>query len=261
MIFDALIILVFWPILVALTAKAGLWQLSCQHYKSSQSGALSIVFDPRIKYVGTKFGIYTFSMLVMAVLIFFWSPLSINMHAGNMTQAGEFIVDAMMTFLKPFSIALAIFLTLQFSHNRYSKTQPLLAPGSASRYVASVATFSMIACWLAPMIEILFISIFPARGNLDTMQDFYRIATAMATVPGSLIGIAVAFDPTQRAYYRAKRLLNKQILAEESLNLLSEEKLHELTELSLVAKNYEAGEILSTHLINRAERHQTADFA
>ncbi|MDP3506415.1 MAG: hypothetical protein Q8T09_00365 [Candidatus Melainabacteria bacterium] len=79
-----------------------------------------------------------------------------------------------------------------------------------------------------------------------------------STFPLAIMGMIVAFTRKSRfgstfASARANQCIHLQSLSPESLAALSEERLHQIADDARLAQNVDPAEIVSLHLLERAE--------
>jgi len=170
----------------------------------------------------------------------------------------DFLFRALPVMGWNFGIALMatmpVFALLQF--RRYGKlVEKWGSPSKTSRIISSSLLFLAGLFWLLPLSQTLLVCTGVIHGDLDILKDAFRIGIALSTIPMSLAGMTVAFSgyPNFFEYQKAHKLLHGQPITEETLSLLSEEKLHSLTDAARNLGNLEAAEIFSQHLLQRSE--------
>jgi hypothetical protein len=134
-----------------------------------------------------------------------------------------------------------LFALVQVLRSRKGQFISAVGPRSPTRFVFSWLTFGVLP------------------GYLELLNGVFCVFIAFSSVPLALMGVMVAFTSNSSfACERAKQRLHLQSLSPECLSALEEERLHKIADDARLAQNFEAAEIVSLHLLERAEASMKA---
>lgn len=133
-----------------------------------------------------------------------------------------------------------------------------IGPGRPARVVFSCMVFVSLALWTVPFTQALFVLFGVRPGYLDLLKDVARVCIGFSTIPLAIMGMILAFTSKSSfgstfANARAKQRIHLQSLSPETLAALPEDRLHQIVDDARLAQNVEAAEIVSLHLLERAE--------
>lgn len=136
---------------------------------------------------------------------------------------------------------------------------PAVSPRHPARFVFGSMVFIFLALWTVPLAQAVLVAYSVLPGYLDLLKYVFRLCIAFSTIPLSVMGMIVAFTSNSTfACERAKQRLHLQSLSLECLSALEEERLHKIADDARLAQNFEAAEIVSLHLLERAEASMKA---
>lgn len=150
---------------------------------------------------------------------------------------------------------LPIFVSMLFLY--YRKRPPAIwgGPGNFSMIFFNGALFTVLLLLLLPPAQVFLVSCGLVQGSLFLLRDMMRVSIALSTVPLSLLPMVLlcAGTPPFWESHRASQMLNGFPISDESLNIVSAEKLQVLADAARKIGNFEAADIVSKHLLQRAE--------
>lgn len=217
--------------------------------------------DGRIAFVIKRLDLYFYCLiLASAQAAFFLSQLNYDILLGDTFHS--FVVRCLPPMIWAVAISILdvvpLFALMQALRNRKCQFISVESPGSPTRFTFSCMTFICLALWIVPLVQatLMAFGVFP--GNLDLAKDLFRVGVAFSTVPLSVMGMMVAFTnnsslSSSLACGRAQQRLHLQSLSPECLSSLSDERLHQIVDDARLTHNIEAAEIVSLHLLERAE--------
>ncbi len=216
--------------------------------------------DERIRHTAAQAGIY-FGCLLLANLLtaIFLSHINLLPRAAffdfeTYLYVGLAVVGAAST--KAMLFTLPLFIALKLYSRKNASVTPRYHSDSLFRQILSVLIFLTIAMYVVPLTQMILAYAGVLHGDSLILRDALRVSIALSTMPSSLIGMVIACSGYRRTLdlREAGQFLHHQSLAAESLNQLSEEHLHKITAIAARNHNFEAAEILSKHLLERADR-------
>ncbi len=213
--------------------------------------------DGRIAFAIKRLDIYLYGLILANVqAAIFISSVSYTILPGDSFHDFLFRHLAPMLWGVVISIldVVPLLALVQVSRARRAPFVPAVSPRHPARFVFGSMVFIFLALWIVPLTQAKLVLFGVLPGNLDLLKDVFRVCIAFSTVPLSLMGMIAAFTSNSTfACERAKQRLHLQSLSPECLAALSEERLHQVVDTARLAQNFEAAEIVSLHLLERAE--------
>ena len=217
--------------------------------------------DGRIAFAIKRLDIYLYGLILANVqAAIFLSSVSYAILPGDSFHSFLFRNLPPMMWAVAVSIldVIPFFVLVQVLRGRKGQFIPAVSPGHWARFVFSSMTFILLALWIVPLTQALLVTYGFLPGYLDLSKDLARVCIAFSTVPLSVMGMIAAFTSTSTyvaafACERAKQRLHLQPLSPECLAALPDDQLHKIVDDARLAQNVEAAEIVSLHLLERAE--------
>lgn len=213
--------------------------------------------DGRIAFAIKRLDIYLYGLILANVqAAIFISSVSYTILPGDSFHDFLFRHLAPMLWGVVISIldVVPLLALVQVLRARRAPFVPAVSPRHPARFVLGSMVFIFLALWIVPLTQAKMVVFGVLPGNLDLLKDVFRVCIAFSTVPLSLMGMIAAFTSNSTfACERAKQRLHLQSLSPECLAALSEERLHQVVDTARLAQNFEAAEIVSLHLLERAE--------
>ncbi len=223
---------------------------------AAESGQRS-VDDGRIAFAIRRLDIYLYGLILAnvqaAVLL---TSISYAIWPGDSFYSFLFRHLPPMLWAVAVSIldVVPLFALVQVLRSRKGQFIPAISSRHPARFVFSSMTFVFLALWTVPLANALLVANSVVPGYLDLLKDVCRVCIALSTVPLSVMGMIVVFTSNSTfACERAKQRLHLQSLSPECLSALEEDRLHKIADDARLAQNFEAAEIVSLHLLERAE--------
>ncbi|MFA6207819.1 MAG: hypothetical protein WCT03_08925 [Candidatus Obscuribacterales bacterium] len=271
--FDATTIAIMLPtfllafLVFAATLKKRYWALESRCKSITAFGVneaqtdVSQVDDGRIAFVIKRLDLYLYCLiLASAQAAFFVSQLNYDLLLGDSFHSLLVRCIPNMIWAVAISIldVLPLFALMQALRNKKGQFVSVESPGRPTRFMFSCMAFICLALWIVPLTQATFVAIGVLPGNLDLTKDLFRVGVAFSAVPLSVMGMMVAFTSNSSlssslACGRAQQRLHLQSLSPECLSSLSDERLHQIVDDARLTHNIEAAEIVSLHLLERAE--------
>lgn len=213
--------------------------------------------DGRIAFAIKRLDVYFYGLvLVNALANFFLSTMNYAISPGDTFHTYFIRHLVAMASAVFFSLlgTVSLFAVVHAVRLRRGMFIPAVSPSHPARFVFSCMAFIFLALWTIPIIQAILVASFSLPGDLYLLKDLARICIAFSTIPLALMGVMVAFTSNSSfACERAKQRLHLQSLSPECLSALEEERLHKIADDARLAQNFEAAEIVSLHLLERAE--------
>lgn len=218
--------------------------------------------DGRIAFAIKRLDIYLYGLILANVqAAIFLSSVSYAILPGDSFHSFLFRHLTPMLWGVVISIldVVPLLALVQVLRARRAQFIPAVSPRHPARFVFGSMVFIFLALWIVPLsqAELVLFGVLP--GYPDLLKDVFRVCIAFSTVPLSLMGMIAAFTSNSTfACERAKQRLHLQSLSPECLSALEEERLHKIADDARLAQNFEAAEIVSLHLLERAEASMNA---
>jgi hypothetical protein len=218
--------------------------------------------DGRIAFAIKRLDIYLYGLILANVqAAIFLSSVSYAILPGDSFHSFLFRHLTPMLWGVVISIldVVPLLALVQVLRARRAQFIPAVSPRHPARFVFGSMVFIFLALWIVPLsqAELVLFGVLP--GYPDLLKDVFRVCIAFSTVPLSLMGMIAAFTSNSTfACERAKQRLHLQSLSPECLSALEEERLHKIADDARLAQNFEAAEIVSLHLLERAEASMKA---
>ncbi|MFA7337651.1 MAG: hypothetical protein WC028_12760 [Candidatus Obscuribacterales bacterium] len=218
--------------------------------------------DGRIAFAIKRLDIYLYGLILANVqAAIFLSSVSYAILPGDSFHSFLFRHLTLMLWGVVISIldVVPLLALVQVLRARRAQFIPAVSPRHPARFVFGSMVFIFLALWIVPLsqAELVLFGVLP--GYPDLLKDVFRVCIAFSTVPLSLMGMIAAFTSNSTfACERAKQRLHLQSLSPECLSALEEERLHKIADDARLAQNFEAAEIVSLHLLERAEASMKA---
>lgn len=213
--------------------------------------------DGRIAFAIKRLDIYLYGLILANVqAAIFLSSVSYAILPGDSFHSFLFRYLPPMMWAVAVSIldVVPLFGIVQALRARKAPFIPAVGPCSPTRFVFSCMAFILLALWVVPLTQATLVAFGFLPGYLDLLKDVFRLCIAFSPIPLSVMGMMVAFTTNSTfACERAKQRLHLQSLSPECLSALEEERLHKIADTARLAQNFEAAEIVSLHLLERAE--------
>lgn len=266
--FDATTVALMIPsmILVVLLSYVALkkqyWALKPAYQSIGAAGQEPVpVDDGRISFAFKRLGIYLYCLvLANALAAFFLSNISYEISSGATSHFSfmrELLAMASGLFISILG-SFSLFALLQALQLRQAPFIPVFSPRNPTRFIFSCMAFLFVALWNVPVTQAILVATSCLPGNLYILKDLARVYIALSALPLSLMVIMMALTRNSISSQRAKQRIHLQSLSPESLAALPEERLHQIVDDARLAKNVEAAEIVSLHLLERAEASMKA---
>jgi len=215
------------------------------------------VDDGRIAFAIKRLDIYLYGLILANVqAAIFFSGLSYAILPGDSFQSFLFRHLPLIMWAVAISIldVVPLFALVQVLRATRGQFVPAVSPRHPARFVFGSMTFLFLALWTVPLAQAVLVAYSVLPGYLDLLKDVFRLCIAFSTIPLALMGMIVVFTSNSTfACERAKQRLHLQSLSPECLSALEEERLHQIADDARLAQNFEAAEIVSLHLLQRAE--------
>lgn len=218
--------------------------------------------DGRIVFAIKRLDIYFYGLILANVqAAIFLSSVSYAILPGDSFHSFLF------RYLPPIMWAVAVsildvvplLVLVQVLRARRAPFVPAVSPRHPARFVFGSMVFIFLALWTVPLAQAVLVAYSVLPGYLDLLKDVFRLCIAFSTIPLSVMGMIVAFTTNSTfACEWAKQRLHLQSLSPECLSALEEERLHKIADDARLAQNFEAAEIVSLHLLERAEASMKA---
>ncbi len=261
--FDATTIALMIPsvILVVLLSyvaiKKRYWALNPAYQSISAAGPEQLtVDDGRIAFAFKRLSIYLCCLVVAnASAAFFLSTINYGILSGE-TFRPYFMRELLAMASGLFTSILgsfSLFALVQAVQLRQAPFIPAFSPRNPTRFLFSCMAFLFIALWNVPATQAILVATSCLPGDLYILKDLAKVCIALSAMPLSLMVILIALTCTSISSQRAKQRIHLQSLSPESLAALPEDRLHQIVDDARLAQNVEAAEIVSLHLLERAE--------
>lgn len=262
--FDATTIAIMIPtmvmaiLIVVCAIKKQYWVLKPAELSITAAGCeQQSVDDGRIAFALRRVDIYIYGLILANVqAAIFLSSVSYAILPGDSFHSFLFRHLAPMLWGVVISIldVVPLLVLVQILRARRAPFVPAVSPRHPSRFVFGSMVFIFLALWTVPLAQAVLVAYSVLPGYLDLLKDLFRLCIAFSTIPLSVMGMIGAFTSNSTfACERAKQRLHLQSLSPECLSALEEERLHKIADDARLAQNFEAAEIVSLHLLERAE--------
>lgn len=150
---------------------------------------------------------------------------------------------------------LPIFVSMLFFYYRKRPLAIWGGPGNFSMIFFNGVLFTALLFLLVPTTQVFLVSCGLVQGSLFLLRDMMGVSIALSTVPLSLLPMVLlcAGNPPFWESHRASQMLNGLPISDESLKIVSDEKLQALADAARKMGNFDVAEIVSRHLLQRAE--------
>lgn len=213
--------------------------------------------DGRIVFVIRRLDIYLYGLILAnvqaAVLL---SSINYTILLEDSFHCPVFGKLPPLMWAVAFSIldVVPLFALVQVLRSRKGQFISAVGPRSPTRFVFSCLAFILLALWVVPLTQATLLTFGALPGYLELLNGVFCVFIAFSSVLLALMGVMVAFTSNSSfACERAKKRLHLQSLSPECLSALEEERLHKIADDARLAQNFEAAEIVSLHLLERAE--------
>ncbi len=261
--FDATTVALMIPsmILVVLLSYVALkkqyWVLKPAYQSIGAAGQEQVpVDDGRISFAFKRLGLYLYCLvLANAVAAFLLSTISYEILPEETFRPyfmRELLAMASGLFISILG-SFSLFALVQAVQLRQAPFIPAFSPRNPTRVLFSCMAFLFISLWNVPVTQAILVSTSCLPGDLYILKDLARVCISLSAMPLSLMAISIALTGTTISSQRANQRIHLQSLSPESLAALPEERLHQIVDDARLAQNVEAAEIVSLHLLERAE--------
>lgn len=261
--FDATTIAIMLPsvtlvvLLSSVAIKKQYWALRPAYQSIGAAGQeLLTVDDGRISFAFKRLGIYLYCLvLANALAAFFLSAIPYEISTGEAFRPyfmREFLAMASCLFISILG-GFSLFALVHAMKLRQAPFVPVFSPRNPARFIFSCMAFLFIALWNVPATQAIFVATSCLPGDLYILKELARVCISLSALPLSLMIIMMALTRISISSQRANQRIHLQSLSPECLAALPEERLHQIVDDARLAQNLEAAEIVSLHLLERAE--------
>ncbi len=244
-------------LLSSVAIKKQYWALKPAYQSISAAGQEPLtVDDGRIAFAFKRLGIYLFCLVVANALAAFFLS-TINYEISSRETSHLYLVRYLLATASGLFISIlgsfSLFALVQAVQLRQAPFIPAFSSRNPTRFLFSCMAFLFIALWNVPFTQAILVATSCLPGDLYILKDLARVCIALSAMTLSLMVILIALTGTSISSQRAKQRIHRQSLSPESLAALPEDRLHQIVDDARLAKNVEAAEIVSLHLLERAE--------